>query len=175
MTKICANSRRIVDYLTRISLVPKLCLGTREGEAPLPGSEAELPGLGFPSRAWEPEKNRNCLPCRSGIAFIREGLLSEHDFPANSWRGGLFPAIPGFWVPPIPGGMTGPVNFHGQGWKKPATSSRQADAGTQLPGTVTGLVAALAALGIPTQSVGTRKQRGPLRGRALRCRGMSSV
>ena len=30
-------------------------------------------------------------------------------------------------------------------------------------------------LGVPTQSVGTRKQRGPLRGCALRCCGMSSV
>nr|VFJ47205.1 MAG: hypothetical protein BECKDK2373B_GA0170837_101610 [Candidatus Kentron sp. DK] len=39
----------------RPSLVPKRCLGTREGEAPLPGSEAALPGLGFPSSAWEPE------------------------------------------------------------------------------------------------------------------------
>ena len=28
----------------------------------------------------------NYLPCRSGITFIREGLLSEHDFPANPWR-----------------------------------------------------------------------------------------
>ena len=28
----------------------------------------------------------NYLPCRSGIAFIREGLLLEHDFSANPWR-----------------------------------------------------------------------------------------
>ena len=40
----------------------------------------------------------------------------------NSWG---VACRPWHWVPPIPGGMTGSVNFHEQGWKKPATSSRQ--------------------------------------------------
>nr|VFJ57052.1 MAG: hypothetical protein BECKDK2373C_GA0170839_105712 [Candidatus Kentron sp. DK] len=41
--------------------------------------------------------------------------------------------------------MTGSVNFHEQGWKKPATSSRQG-CRDPAPGTAIGLVAALAAL-----------------------------
>nr|VFJ42602.1 MAG: hypothetical protein BECKDK2373B_GA0170837_100226 [Candidatus Kentron sp. DK] len=68
---------------------------------------------------------------RECLGLIGERLRSCE----NSWGVACHPWHPG--PANLPGGMTGPVNFHGQGWKKPATSSRQSSRDL-VPGTVTG-------------------------------------